>query len=192
MKKSIFKSLLFGFVFASCAAANLVSAGGHKEALKEELYAEQAYIRAMPPGQQVTAAFLKLVNSSDRACVITGGSSPIASEIQIHEHQHSDGMMKMRPLVSVTLEAGKSLMFEPGQLHLMLFGVQATLVPGERQVLALTSENCGSLLVQAEVRSLFKNRPAKVDSHKGQDHSSQNNSSHAHKGHDHKMQDNSK
>jgi copper(I)-binding protein len=191
MKKSIFNSLLLGFVFASCAAVNLVSADGHSE-YKEGLSAEQAFIRAMPPGQQVTAAFLKLVNNSDRACVITGGSSPIATEIQIHEHQHSDGMMKMRPLPSVTVEAGQSLMFEPGQLHLMLFGVQATLVPGERQVLALTSENCGSLLVQAEVRSLFKNRPAKVDSHKGHDHSSQNNSSHAHKGHDHKMQDNSK
>jgi len=199
MKKSIFNSLLLGSVFASCAAVNLVSADGHSghSGDKEGLSAEQAYIRAMPPGQQVTAAFLKLVNNSDRACVITGGSSPIATEIQIHEHQHSDGMMKMRPLPSVTVEAGQSLMFEPGQLHLMLFGVQATLVPGERQVLALTSENCGSLLVQAEVRSLFKNRPTKVDSHKGHDHSahnhgSHNHSSHAHKGHDHKMQDNSK
>ena len=189
MKKSIFKSLLLGFVFASCAAVNLVSADGHSghSGNKEALSVEQAYIRAMPPGQQVTAAFLKLVNNSDRACVITGGSSPIASEIQIHEHQHSDGMMKMRPLPSVTVEAGQSLMFEPGQLHLMLFGVPTTLVPGDLQVFALTTENCGSLLVQAEVRSLFKNRPAKVDSHKGHDHST-----HAHKGHDHKMQDNSK
>jgi copper(I)-binding protein len=106
-------------------------------------------------------------------------------------------MMKMRPLPSVTVEAGQSLMFEPGQLHLMLFGVQTTLVPGDLQVFALTTENCGSLLVQAEVRSLFKNRPAKLDSHKGHDHSahnhsSQNHSSHAHKGHDHKMQVNSK
>jgi copper(I)-binding protein len=98
----------------------------------------------------------------------------------------------MRPLPSVTVEAGQSLMFEPGQLHLMLFGVQATLVPGERQVLALTSENCGSLLVQAEVRSLFKNRPTKVDSHKGHDHSAHNHGSHNHSSHDHKIQDNSK
>jgi copper(I)-binding protein len=185
MKKTIFNSLLFSVAFASCAAVNLVSADEHGEH-KEMLTAEQAYIRAMPPGQQVTAAFLKLVNSSDRACVITGGSSPIASDIQIHEHQHSDGMMKMRPLPSVTVEAGQSLMFEPGQLHLMLFGVQTTLVPGERQVIALTTENCGALLIQAEVRSLFKNRPAKVDSHKGHNHGSD-----AHKGHDHKMQDNS-
>lgn len=183
MKKTIFNSLLFGSAFAGCVAVNLVSADGHKQELKEELYAEQAYIRAMPPGQQVTAAFLKLVNSSDRACVITGGSSPIASEIQIHEHQHSEGMMKMRPLASVIVEAGQSLMFEPGQLHLMLFGIESTLVPGERQVLTLTTENCGSLLIEAEVRSLFKNRPAHsmnspkpMNDHKGQNHKMQDNS----------------
>ncbi len=177
MKKSILNSLLFGF--ASCAAVGLASA---EEIAEKELTAEQAYIRAMPPGQHVTAAFLKLVNNSDRACKLTGGSSPIASEIQIHEHQHSDGMMKMRPLESVTVEAGQSILFEPGKLHLMLFGIQDTLVPGHQQVLALTTENCGSLLVQAEVRSLFKNRPP---SHKGQDHSAHNHSSHNHSAQDH-------
>jgi periplasmic copper chaperone A len=174
MKKSIFNSLLFGF--ASCAVVSLVSAEG--------LSAEQAYIRAMPPGQQVTAAFLKLVNNSDGACKVTGGSSPIATDIQIHEHQHSDGMMKMRPLPSVTVEAGKSLLFEPGQLHLMLFGLEAPLVPGQSHVLVLTTEDCGQLLIQAEVRSLFKSKPP---GHKGHDHDSHDHSAHAHKGHDHKM-----
>lgn len=174
MKKSIFNSLLFGF--ASCMAISLVSA--------ETLYADRAYIRAMPPGQQVTAAFLKLVNNSDRACKVTGGSSPIAKEIQIHEHRHSDGMMQMRPLSSVTVEAGQSLLFEPGRLHLMLFGIETPLVPGQKQVLALTTENCGSLLVQAEVRSLFKNRPP---SHNGHDHSAHDHSSHDHSAHAHKM-----
>jgi len=190
MKKSIFNSLLFGFV--SCLAVSVVSAEGasQKGLSPQGFYAEQAYIRAMPPGQEVTAAFLKLVNNSDRACKVTGGSSPIATDIQIHEHRHSDGMMKMRPLPSVTVEAGQSLIFEPGQLHLMLFGIQATLVPGHQQVLALTTENCGSLLVRAEVRSLFKNKPA---SHKGHDHSAHDHSAHAHKGRgDHKKQDSSK
>jgi periplasmic copper chaperone A len=168
MKKSIFNSLLFGF--ASSLAVGLVWA---EESSSAALHAEQAYIRAMPPGQQVTAAFLRLVNSSDRACLITGGSSPIASDLQIHEHQHSNGMMKMRPLASVTVEAGQSLEFKPGQLHLMLFGIQETLVPGHPQTFSLTTENCGSLLVQAEVRSLFKNKPAA--------------SSHSHRGHNHKM-----
>lgn len=192
MKKSIFNSLLFGFV--SCVAVSVVSAEGasQKGLSPQGFYAEQAYIRAMPPGQQVTAAFLKLVNNSDRACKVTGGSSPIATEVQIHEQLNSDGMMKMRPLSSVTVKAGQSLLLEPGQVHLMLFGIQTTLVPGHQHVLALTTENCGSLLVRAEVRSLFKNRQS---SHQGHDHSAHNHDAHDQKGHDHKMhkqQDSSK
>lgn len=124
------------------------------------LYAEDAYIRAMPPGQQVTAAFLKLVNPTDKACQIIGGSSPIATELQIHEHLHSDGMMKMRPVASVTVSAGETLMFKPGQLHLMLFGIQMPLVPEQAVEFTLTTENCGSLVIAAEVRSLFKSKPA--------------------------------
>jgi copper(I)-binding protein len=169
MKKVLINGLIFGF--ASCVAVSLVTAEG--------LHAEQAYMRAMPPGQQVTAAFLKLVNSNDRACKITGGSSPIAADLQIHEHLHSDGMMRMRPVESVTVEAGQSILFEPGQLHLMLFGIQAPLVSGQPQEFTLTTEGCGSVVVAAEVRSLFKNKPAQS--------TNSQKSNNIHKGHDHKM-----
>ena len=146
MKKPIIYSFLF--IFAASVAPSLVAA--------DELYAEDAYMRAMPPGQQVTSAFLRLVNSSDQACRITGGSSPIATKLEIHEHQHSDGMMRMRPVASVTVEAGQSLTFKSGQLHLMLLGIQTPLIPGQIQEITLTTEGCGSLVVAAEVRSLFK------------------------------------
>ncbi len=158
MMQLIYKSLLVGL--ASCAAVSQLSA-------EQVLSAEQAYLRAMPPGQQVTAAFLKLVNNSDQACKVTGGSSPVAKDVQIHEHRHSDGMMKMRPLPSVTVEAGQSLIFEPGQLHLMLFGIETPLTPGNKQELTLATENCGSLKIQLEVRSLFKKGPP---SHRGHVH----------------------
>lgn len=201
MKKSIINSLLFGF--ASSLAVSLAAAEGlSAESLgTKELSAEGAYIRAMPPGQQITAAFLKLVNSGEQACQITGGSSPIATDLQIHEHQHSNGMMKMRPLQSVAVEAGQSLLFEPGQLHLMLFGIKESLVPGEQQEFTLTTENCGSIVVAAEVRSFFKRQPVKspkpvsspepVNSHKGHDHHGHHHG-HNHQGHgDKNMQDNS-
>jgi copper(I)-binding protein len=176
MKKSVINSLLFGI--ASSAAVSLVSAEG--------LYAEDAYIRAMPPGQQITAAFLNLVNNSDKACKVVGGSSAIAADLQIHEHQHSDGMMKMRPLQSVTVEAGQRLVFEPGQLHLMLFGIQTPLVPGQQQEFTLTTENCGSIVVAAEVRSLFKKSALKESALKDSSlKNSMEDSKQDHSGHNH-------
>lgn len=160
MNKSTIKILMLGL--ASSIAFPLLAS--------EELHAEDAHIRAMPPGQEVTAAFFKLVNHSDKACKITGGSSTVASAIEIHEHRHSDGMMKMRPVPSVTVKGGEALLFKPGGLHLMLFGVVETLVPGEQQQITLTTENCGSLVVTAEVRSLLKSKAASAKKEKSDKH----------------------
>ena len=142
MKNVLLCSLL---IIAGCAAAT------------ETFRTENSYIRTMPPGQKVTAAFLQLTNISDRLCTITGGSSDIASELQIHEHQHSDGMMRMRPVAAVPVAAGETVYFQPGKLHLMLFGVEAVLRPCDFHEIRLTTDNCGVLIFSAEVRSLLKN-----------------------------------
>ena len=156
--------LICCFVFC-CTAAHFATADG--------LIAEDVYIRAAPPGQQTTVGYLSLINYSDRACTITGGSSSIASKLEIHEHQHSDGMMKMRPVPSLTVPAGETQVFRPGGFHLMLFGVDRQLTPGESHSISLTSEDCGSVAMVAEVRSLFKKSdPApKMKSHSMNDHS---------------------
>lgn len=167
MNKSMIKILMLGL--ASSIAFPLSAS--------EELHAEDAYIRAMPPGQEITAAFLKLVNHSDKACKITGGSSTVASAIEIHEHRHSDGMMKMRPVPSVTVEGGEALVFKPGGLHLMLFGVNETLQPGQQHKINLATDNCGSLLVTAEVRSLLKSKAATAKKDKHHHHMHHNHSS---------------
>ena len=150
--------LICCFVFC-CTTTHFATADG--------LFAEDVYIRAAPPGQQTTVGYLSLTNHSDRDCTITGGSSSIASKLEIHEHQHSDGMMKMRPVRSLTLPAGETQVFRPGGFHLMLFGVDRQLTPGESHSISLTSEDCGSVAMVAEVRSLFKNSdPApKMKSH---------------------------
>ena len=160
MNKSMIKILMLGL--ASSIAFPLLAS--------EELHAEDAHIRAMPPGQEVTAAFFKLVNHSDQTCVITGGSSPLAAAVEIHEHLHSDGMMKMRPVKSVTVDGGETLVFKPGGLHLMLFGVKQTLVPEAQQEITLATENCGSLVVTAEVRSLLKGKASHPKKDKGDKH----------------------
>ena len=58
---------------------------------------EDAYIRAMPPGRNATAAYLSVTNNHAKACSIIGGSTGIAAKLEVHQQLMSDGMMKMRP-----------------------------------------------------------------------------------------------
>lgn len=135
---------------------------------------EDAYIRAMPPGRTATAAYLSVTNNHDKACSIVGGSTVIASKLEIHQQLHSEGMMKMRPVAAVTVAPGETLLLQPGGFHLMLLGVDAKLVPGETHGMSLQTEGCGAIAITAEVRSLFnKTAPAeKMHDHSG--HSMQN------------------
>lgn len=137
-------SLVILLAFAVLAAAD------------KALQVDEPYVRAMPPGQSVTAAFLVLKNLSGNTCTVNGGSSVIAGRLEMHEHRHEQGMMKMRPVSGVTIPAGGQVDFQPGGLHIMLFDIESQLLPGETVPIVLTTDVCGEVNIQAEVRSLFK------------------------------------
>jgi len=64
-------------------------------------------------------------------------------------------MMRMRPVSGgLQIAAGETLVFQPGGLHIMLFNIQQPLVAGENTPLQLNTDQCGTLEVDAEIRSL--------------------------------------
>ena len=119
------------------------------------LHVSGAYIRTMPPGHTTTAGFLSVTNHSAMACQLTGAESSISDRLEFHEHLHSDGMMRMRPVAGgVTVPAGETVIFEPGGLHIMLFNIQQPLISEENTQLQLNTDQCGTMAVSTEIRSL--------------------------------------
>jgi periplasmic copper chaperone A len=114
-----------------------------------------AYIRGLPPGQTVTAAFMTMNNPTDQACQLVGASSPIASSAEIHVHLHQNGTMSMRPVNAVELPAGEALSFKPGGYHLMLFGLQENLREGDEHSITLFFKGCPELTIVAPVQSVL-------------------------------------
>ena len=106
-----------------------------------------AYIRGLPPGQTVTAAFMTFNNAFAQDCQLVGAESPVASSAEIHAHSHHNGAMSMRPVDAVKIPAGESLSLEPGGFHLMLFGLKDALKEGEAYAITLffEGEGCGVL-----------------------------------------------
>jgi len=108
---------------------------------------EDPWIRAVPPGSKATAAFMTIVNNSDKPLTVTGGSTPVAGEVKpmITTKSKVDGheVMGMEFVESFTVPAGKSRVLEPGADHIML--MQLTEVPkaGTRVLLILETESGG-------------------------------------------------
>ncbi len=131
----------------------LFFAGIAVSAQEIDIKVESAFVRGMPPGRTVTAAFFNVINRGTTECILNGIETPVAERAEIHSHLHENGVMKMRQIDSVEIPAGETANFKPGGLHIMLFGVQP-LADDTSVALTLEFENCGSLPVQARVRSV--------------------------------------
>jgi len=111
-------------------------------------------VRASIPGQATTAAYPHVVNGNAKGCEITGVSSSVADKVEIHEHQHSGGTMRMRQLERLTIAAGEDEMFAPSGLHLMVMGLHNPLREGDTVTFDFTSDSCGNFSASLPVRRI--------------------------------------
>lgn len=82
---------------------------------------ENGIIRTPLGGKNITSGYFAITLGSDDK--IIAASSDIAESIELHEHTHQDGVMQMRKLDHVEVNANQETVFKPKGLHLMLFGV---------------------------------------------------------------------
>ncbi|MBU2401856.1 MAG: copper chaperone PCu(A)C [Alphaproteobacteria bacterium] len=113
--------------------------------------AANAWCRPSPNGAKAGGCYVTLTATTDDR--LTGGSSPRAGELQVHEMKTENGMMKMGQLTEgLPLPAGQAVGLAPGGNHLMLIGLTAPLIAGETVPLTLKFASAPEVTVQAVVR----------------------------------------
>ncbi len=116
-----------------------------------DIQIKDAYINAPLPGQLAAAGYLGLFNVGDKERVLIKVNSPHAQRVEIHDHLHEGGVMRMRKLGQLPIGAGRDQQFKSHGLHLMLFGLQSDVT---RVKLEFVFDNGERFMTQAEVRSL--------------------------------------
>jgi hypothetical protein len=120
-----------------------------------DVHVLSAWSRVTPPGVTVGVGYVTVHNAGKKALRLTGASSARAASVEMHETRvDAKGLSTMRPLHDVTVAAGSAVTFEPGGRHLMLLGLKAPLVEGERVPLSLLFEGEPPVQVELEVRPL--------------------------------------
>lgn len=121
-----------------------------------EVMVKDPYVRAMAPGQKMTAAYMHLTASSDRT--IVAAYSDIAETVELHTGYVEDGVMRMRQLDNgIELPAGEMVMLKPGGLHVMFIGVSKAVSEGDEVVLTLEFANGEQQTITAPVKSVMNN-----------------------------------
>ncbi len=104
------------------------------------------------PAGDVAAVYLTVENRSDQPVALVGVRTD-RGRAEIHESFVEDDLMRMRRIASVVIEAGETVVLEPGGLHIMLFEV-AGLVPGDGVNLILEFNDGSDIAVSAPVRPI--------------------------------------
>lgn len=114
---------------------------------------DDGWAKAAPAGA-MTAVFGTLRNTSARPVTVTGGASPVAARVELHETVRNDaGAMQMQPKQGgLTIPAGGTHLLEPGGDHLMLLGLTASLENGTTTAVTLSTSD-GEVVLTVPVRS---------------------------------------
>ena len=111
----------------------------------------QAWARATPPGVEVGAAYM-VIDGGGRPDRLVGASSQRADMVELHDVTEVDGVARMRGIEALEIPARGRVELAPKGRHLMLMGLSAPLVAGQRFDVTLRFEVTGPQVVTVTVR----------------------------------------
>lgn len=148
-----------GLVFAAALLAAACSPAAQKPADPPVAEASAVVVQglsitdatAKPPieGQTTGVGYLSIRNTGDapdRLLSATAASG--ASSIELHTNRDVGGMKRMEKVDGVDIPAGAAVVFQPGGLHLMVFGFTAT---AAELPVTLTFEKAGEVTVPFKI-----------------------------------------
>ncbi len=118
---------------------------------KSELLIENAWSK--PNFGPNGAAYMTVTNKGEEAIEIIEATSPIAPRIELHEHTHDEGVMRMRRIKGgVVIKQGETVKFKPAGKHIMLFNMHEKLKPGAAYPLTLKFKKRASKTISIKVK----------------------------------------
>lgn len=135
-----------------------------------ELTIENGHVRAMPPGQPNTAAFLHVTNHGKENVRLVDVSTPVSKKAEYHSHTKGEnGMMRMAKEPHIDIPAGETFIFKTGGYHIMIMGLKKPLLPNQTVNITLKDSNGQEYPFSLPVVSIMNENTNK--DHKHQDHS---------------------
>ncbi|MFT7217275.1 MAG: copper(I)-binding protein [Paraglaciecola sp.] len=122
-------ALLFAsslFLFANSVDANLT--------------VHNATVRLLPPSLPNTSAYFTVKNTAEHDIILVAAQTDVAQKAELHNHVMQGQMMRMEQQDSVTVGAGLTVNFQPGGLHMMIFGLKAPLQKAQSVKLSLLTQ----------------------------------------------------
>lgn len=131
-------SILVAVVLAAPAAAH--------EARKGTVAIDHPIVRASLGRAPNTAAYFTIRNTGRTPDRLVGASCACAAKVELHMHDMTGGVMRMKPVRAIAAPAGSSVALSPGGRHaVMLTGLKTPIEPGTMVEMVLMFERAGAV-----------------------------------------------
>ena len=139
MKRYLLLTLLV-FMLSACSPSN------------GALTVKEAWARPAIQGQ-TGAVYFVIQNDTRTDDALISASTDAATSAEAHlSMMDSSGVMSMRMQDAVQVPAGESVVFKPGDLHVMLIDLNRDLQINDTFALTLRFEKAGEITLQVEVK----------------------------------------
>ena len=125
-----------------------------------KLSVQHPWSRETAAGQAVGGGFMTITNKGASEDRLVSGTSPVATEVQLHTMSMEGGVMRMRQVEGgIAVPAKGTLELKPGSYHIMFMGLKRQLRQGERFPVTLRFQRAGKVTVQFVVQPITSTGP---------------------------------
>ena len=128
---------------------------------------EDAWVRSVPPGAAVAAAYGRLVHQGDEPVTITSVTSSLGAVAQMHDIIADGDQRRMVGVDASTVAPGEALVFSPGGRHIMLMEFEQAPAEGDEIELCAVTQDGDTICTMAPVR---RNAPGSSHHDSGHHH----------------------
>jgi copper(I)-binding protein len=137
-------------LFVLLAALALAGCDG----AKPEIAVSDVWARATVAGMPTAAIYLTITNKGAGDDRLVAVSVPSAVKASLHQMNMDGGVMRMRAVDGgIAIPAGQTVALAPSGTHIMVEGLSAPLVAGERIEALLRFERSGEMTVPVSVEA---------------------------------------
>ncbi len=130
------------------AALAISGCSGSKDEASKPAPTVSGAFMPQPVNDKMAGAFMVIKNDSETADKLTGVSSTLSDDLQIHETKNQ----KMQQVQSLDVPANGELKLERGGDHIMFMGLKSTPKVGDKVTIELRFEKAGPVKVELDVK----------------------------------------
>lgn len=151
-------SLTAALAISGCSSDSKDSAASADSGAKPKLTVSGGYMPE-PVNDKMAGAFMVIKNDSKTADKLTGVTSTLSDDLQIHETKDQ----KMQQVQSMDVPANGELKLERGGSHVMFMGLKNTPKVGDKVTVELRFEKADPVKVELDVKERTYKAPTSSD-----------------------------